>query len=154
MRYKFLAAGALGSLALAGGLIAYLRQLRRRPTTPRPRRRRVSANSLPISQVVLFSSGVGYFQREGDVDGNTRVDLSFPVQDINDLIKSMVLQDLGGGHVTRRQLRFAGAGRADAAQLRHQPDRQPDLRRHPRTRPAARRSRSSCSRPTSPSRPT
>src|SRR5262249_47740191 len=51
---------------------------------------------LPIGQVVLFSSGVGYFQREGQVEGNTRVDLSFPVTDINDLIKSMVLRDLDG----------------------------------------------------------
>src|SRR5450755_941402 len=32
---------------------------------------------LPIGQVVLFSSGVGYFQREGTVEGTTRVDLSF-----------------------------------------------------------------------------
>jgi hypothetical protein len=50
--------------------------------------------------VVLFSSGVGYFQREGTVTGNARVDLSFPVADINDLIKSMVLRDLDGGHVS------------------------------------------------------
>jgi hypothetical protein len=49
--------------------------------------------------VVLFSSGVGYFQREGTVEGNARVDLSFPVSDINDLLKSLVLQDLGGGHI-------------------------------------------------------
>jgi hypothetical protein len=55
---------------------------------------------LPIGQVVLFSSGVGYFQREGTVDGNSRVDLSFPVTDINDLIKSMVLRDLDGGHIS------------------------------------------------------
>jgi len=55
---------------------------------------------LPIAQVVLFSSGVGYFQREGEVQGSTRIDLSFPVQDINDLLKSMVLQDLGGGHIS------------------------------------------------------
>jgi hypothetical protein len=55
---------------------------------------------LPIAQVVLFSSGVGYFQREGEVQGTSRVDLSFPVQDINDLLKSMVLQDLGGGHIS------------------------------------------------------
>jgi hypothetical protein len=54
---------------------------------------------LPIGQVVLFSSGVGYFQREGTVEGNARVDLSFPVADINDLIKSMVLRVLDGGHV-------------------------------------------------------
>src|SRR5438067_6413487 len=44
------------------------------------------ATQLPIGQVVLFSSGVGYFQREGAIEGNTRVDLSFPVTDINDLI--------------------------------------------------------------------
>src|SRR5205085_2059742 len=55
---------------------------------------------LPIGQVVLFSSGVGYFQREGAIEGNTRVDLSFPVTDINDLIKSMVLRDLDGGHIS------------------------------------------------------
>src|SRR2546421_8730272 len=55
---------------------------------------------LPIGRVVLFSSGVGYFQREGSVEGDARVDLSFPVSDINDLIKSMVLRDLDGGHVS------------------------------------------------------
>jgi hypothetical protein len=59
-----------------------------------------SATELPITQVVLYSSGVGYFQRDGQVDGNTRVDLTFPVGDINDLLKSMVLQDLGGGHIS------------------------------------------------------
>src|SRR4051812_47697407 len=37
------------------------------------------AAQLPIGQVVLFSSGVGYFQREGSVEGDSRVDLSFPV---------------------------------------------------------------------------
>ena len=61
---------------------------------------RAAAPTLPIAQVVLFSTGVGYFQREGEVQGNARVDLTFPVQDINDLIKSMVLSDLGGGHVS------------------------------------------------------
>ena len=50
--------------------------------------------------MVLFSSGVGYFQREGTIDGDARVDLSFPTQDINDLIKTMVLRDLNGGHVS------------------------------------------------------
>ncbi|OAI47875.1 hypothetical protein AYO44_08565, partial [Planctomycetaceae bacterium SCGC AG-212-F19] len=61
---------------------------------------RTAGTQLPISQVVLFSSGVGYFQRHGEVEGHTRVDLSFPVQDINDLLKSMVVQDLGTGHVS------------------------------------------------------
>src|SRR5262249_45958262 len=60
----------------------------------------LAAPQLPIGQVVLFSSGVGYFHRGGTVDGTTRVDLSFPVQDINDLLKSMVLRDLDGGHIS------------------------------------------------------
>ncbi|HEX4590531.1 MAG TPA: DUF4139 domain-containing protein, partial [Gemmataceae bacterium] len=55
---------------------------------------------LPVKGVVLFSSGVGYFQREGAVDGDARVDLTFPVGDINDLIKSLTLQDLDGGLVS------------------------------------------------------
>jgi hypothetical protein len=59
-----------------------------------------SSPQLPVAQTVLFSSGVGFFQREGEIDGNQRIDLSFPVQDINDLLKSMVLQDLGHGHVS------------------------------------------------------
>src|SRR5262245_54072287 len=59
-----------------------------------------TAAQLPIAQVVLFSSGVGYFQREGTVEGTQRIDLTFPVQDINDLIKSMTLRDLDGGHVS------------------------------------------------------
>src|SRR6184192_1982273 len=56
-----------------------------------------TAAQLPIGQVVLFSSGVGYFQREGTVEGSQRVDLNFATQDINDLIKSMTLRDLEGG---------------------------------------------------------
>ena len=55
-----------------------------------------AAPALPIKNVVLFSSGVGYFQRKGEVDGNARVDLTFQVRDINDLIKSMVIQDERG----------------------------------------------------------
>jgi hypothetical protein len=56
--------------------------------------------SLPLTHIHLFSSGVGYFQREGVVEGNARIDLTFPVNDINDLLKSMVLQDLDGGRIS------------------------------------------------------
>jgi hypothetical protein len=56
--------------------------------------------SLPIKQVVLFNSGVGYFGRTGEVDGEARVDLTFPESDINDLLKSMTLQDFNGGHIS------------------------------------------------------
>src|SRR5437588_2210125 len=60
---------------------------------------KLAESPLPIRQVVLFNSGVGYFQREGEVQGDARVDLTFPAGDINDLLKSLVLQDLGGGRI-------------------------------------------------------
>jgi hypothetical protein len=59
-----------------------------------------SAGKVPIKRVVLFSSGVGYFEHQGQVDGDATVDFKFNVEDINDLLKSMVVQDLGGGQVS------------------------------------------------------
>src|ERR1700722_5753645 len=59
-----------------------------------------TASQLPFAQVFLFSSGVGYFQREGVIEGSQRIDLSFPTQDINDLIKSLTLRDMDGGQIT------------------------------------------------------
>src|SRR6266545_4027947 len=58
------------------------------------------AVSLPITRVVLFNSGVGYFSRSGEVEGDARVDLTFPESDINDLLKSMVLEDFGKGRIS------------------------------------------------------
>src|SRR5215207_5653907 len=57
------------------------------------------AVTLPVARVVLFNSGVGYFTRAGEVEGDARVDLTFPEADVNDLLKSMVLEDCGGGRV-------------------------------------------------------
>jgi hypothetical protein len=58
-----------------------------------------AAPQLPVTGCSLFSSGVGYFVRDGEVEGDARIDLTFPVTDINDLLKSMVLLDLGGGRI-------------------------------------------------------
>jgi hypothetical protein len=55
---------------------------------------------LPIKRVVMFSSGVAFFEHRGDVEGNASVEMKFDVKDINDLLKSMVLQDEGGGRVS------------------------------------------------------
>src|SRR6266567_8172288 len=57
------------------------------------------AVTLPMTRVVLFNSGVGYFTRGGEVEGEARVDLIFPEDDVNDLLKSMVLEDFNGGRV-------------------------------------------------------
>ncbi|WP_020474104.1 DUF4139 domain-containing protein [Zavarzinella formosa] len=60
------------------------------------------AQKLPITQVVLFNSGVGYFSRSGEVEGDARVDLQFSAADINDLIKSLVIKDAKGKSVPLR----------------------------------------------------
>src|SRR3954451_21318847 len=57
------------------------------------------AVTLPITRVVLFNSGVGYFSRSGEVADDARVDLTFPEADVNDLLKSMVLEDFNGGRI-------------------------------------------------------
>ena len=58
------------------------------------------ATNLPITRVVLFNSGVGYFSRSGEVNGDAHVDLTFQESDINDLLKSMVLEDFGNGRIS------------------------------------------------------
>ena len=55
----------------------------------------VPAN-LPLTRVTLFTAGVGYFHREGAVDGTARVDVRVPEADINDLIKTLVASDPAG----------------------------------------------------------
>jgi hypothetical protein len=57
------------------------------------------AVTLPITRVVLFNSGVGYFSRSAEIVDDARVDLTFPEQDINDLLKSMVLEDFDKGRI-------------------------------------------------------
>jgi len=48
----------------------------------------------------MFSSGVAFFEHAGQVEGNAQVEMKFDVKDINDLLKSMVLQDEGGGRIS------------------------------------------------------
>jgi len=59
-----------------------------------------AADPLPLKKVVLYNAGVGFYERRAEIDGNVKVDLKFNVGDINDLLKSMVLQDLGGGKIS------------------------------------------------------
>src|SRR5437879_6511812 len=55
---------------------------------------------VPLKKVVLFNSGLGFFRHEGEIEGDKQVELKFKIDDINDLLKSMVLEDLGGGRIS------------------------------------------------------
>jgi hypothetical protein len=58
------------------------------------------AADLPLKRIVLFTSGVGFFEHAGQVNDNAKVEMKFKVGDINDLLKSMVAQDIDGGQVS------------------------------------------------------
>jgi hypothetical protein len=58
---------------------------------------------VPVKQVVLFSSGVGYFEHFGSVRGDGSTELRFKTNQINDILKSLLLQDLDGGTVNTIQ---------------------------------------------------
>ena len=65
------------------------------------------AVTLPITRVVLFNSGVGYFSRSGEVTDDARVDLTFPEPDVNDLLEEHGPGGLQRRTHRRRQLRLA-----------------------------------------------
>jgi hypothetical protein len=67
-------------------------------TTASPEERG-SQVDVPVRKVVLYSSGVGYFEHLGQITGNSSTELRFKTSQINDILKSLVLQDLDGGTV-------------------------------------------------------
>ncbi|HTK37811.1 MAG TPA: hypothetical protein VL325_04915, partial [Pyrinomonadaceae bacterium] len=67
-------------------------------TQPAPTARS-EVSSLPIRRVVLYSNGVAYIERRGTVTGNAEINLSFKQSQIDDVLKSMVVLDLGQGKI-------------------------------------------------------
>lgn len=60
----------------------------------------MTALPLPIRKVVLYKHGVGYFEREGDVEGDATLSLTFKQRDVSDVLKSLTVLDLDGGQIT------------------------------------------------------
>lgn len=55
--------------------------------------------SLPITRVVLYKHGVGYFERECKVEGDHTLLLTFKQSEVSDVLKSLTVLDLDGGHI-------------------------------------------------------
>lgn len=66
---------------------------------PRPDSQARSAQTLPIRRVILYSNGVAYIERRGTVTGRAEIDLSFKQSQVDDVLKSMVVLDLGRGRI-------------------------------------------------------
>jgi hypothetical protein len=55
-------------------------------------------NNLPVREMVLYKHGVGFFVREGKLDGASAT-LTFRADEVNDVLKSLAVFDRAGGQV-------------------------------------------------------
>ena len=76
-------------------------QTRRAPRALAPPTATGRANTqiLPIRRVILYSNGVAYIERRGTVSGHAEISLSFKQSQVDDVLKSMVVLDLGQGRI-------------------------------------------------------
>src|SRR5579862_7027831 len=54
---------------------------------------------LPLRRVVLYKSGVGYFEHDGQVRGNEDVEIDLTSSQLDDVLKSLTALDLSGGRI-------------------------------------------------------
>ena len=71
----------------------------RRTFAPQTVATKSTSQTLPIRRVILYSNGVAYIERRGPVTGHAEIDLSFKQSQVDDVLKSMVVLDLGQGRI-------------------------------------------------------
>lgn len=69
------------------------------PTPPASAQDRGAPAKLPVTAITLYRSGVGSFERRSMVQDDADIQLRFKTEQINDILKSMVLLDLDGGRI-------------------------------------------------------
>lgn len=57
------------------------------------------AAELPVKKVILYKHGVGYFERGGEIPAGTSARLDFKSSEMNDVLKSLVVNDQSGNSV-------------------------------------------------------
>ena len=55
---------------------------------------------LPVRRVVLYKSGVGYFEHRGSLTGSVDVAIQFTSAELNDVLKSLTSMDLDNGRIS------------------------------------------------------
>ena len=55
---------------------------------------------LPVKRVVLYKNGVGYFEHSARVRGNQELGIDFTTAQLNDVLKSLTVVDLGDGRIS------------------------------------------------------
>jgi hypothetical protein len=57
------------------------------------------AAKLPVRRVILYKTGVGYFEHLGQVRGDQKVQIDFTSSQLNDVLQSLTVLDLNGGRI-------------------------------------------------------
>ncbi len=55
---------------------------------------------LPVRQVILYKHGVGHFERSGKLGPGESARLDFKASEMNDVLKSLTVQERGGGRIS------------------------------------------------------
>jgi hypothetical protein len=58
-----------------------------------------SQERLPVKRVVLYKNGVGYFEHPARVRGSQELNIDFTTAQLNDVLNSLTVVDLGGGRI-------------------------------------------------------
>ena len=58
------------------------------------------AAELPVRKVVLYKDGIGFFERSGRIPAGEAAQLDFKAGEMNDVLKSLTIEERGGGSVT------------------------------------------------------
>ncbi len=58
------------------------------------------AAELPVREVILYKNGIGYFVRSGEVKAGEPARLEFKTGEMNDVLKSLVIFEDGGGKIS------------------------------------------------------
>jgi hypothetical protein len=58
-----------------------------------------SAAKLPVRRVILYKTGVGYFEHLGQIRGDQKVRVDFTSSQLNDVLQSLTVLDLNGGRI-------------------------------------------------------
>jgi len=58
-----------------------------------------SVAKLPIRRVILYKTGVGYFEHLGRIQGDQDVRIDFTSGQLNDVLQSLTILDLNGGRI-------------------------------------------------------
>jgi len=59
-----------------------------------------NSTRLPVKRVVLYKNGVGYFEHSALVRGNQDLGIDFTTAQLNDVLKSLTVVDLGQGRIS------------------------------------------------------